>query len=1049
MKSLRLLLEVLCLALLPALAFPADALAQGKPSTIKVQGSVLDENKLPVPGAAILVKDNPAAGTVTDVNGAFSITIPAGSVLVVSCIGYAEQEKSFNKSGDWFITLAEDTLMLEDVVVVGYGTQKKESVVGAISQIGSDALLNSGTSNITNAIAGKLAGVLTFQSSGQPGNNDAEILVRGVSSWNGSAPLVMVDGIERSFSELDPNEVKTISVLKDASATAVFGAKGANGVILVTTKSGIKGKPKMGLTVQYGINTPQELPRYVSSGEIVDVMNQAYRNDNAFGSVLPDDVVYAYKNHTNIYRYPDNNWYGMFLKKFSQIFNANYNISGGSDRVRYYISVGYENDGSLVKQINNWDNTQFKYHKINYRSNIDVDLTPTTTLSAKVGGSTEITQRPGDPESSTTVSTLFTQMYMASPAMFPAYYPASVMQEIPDLDYPGTYEDRLAQVGTAYTENPYTTLARGNFLQTTTNRLNTDLILNQKLDFITKGLSVKALISLTSVFSRYSQKGTQTLPVYRIDWDVYDSGLGLNPWTSTESGNNVYVQPPYEVVHDGTVRSSSVIFYWEASINYARKFGKNHNVSALALMNQREAISGVSFPHRNQAFVGRATYDYGGRYLFEVNMGYTGSEQFASTNRYGFFPSAAVGYVLSKEKFWKKALPWWNKMKFRFSDGYVGSDKASANWLYYSSFSRDSYGNIVEDKAANLTARWETAHKRDLGIEFGFLKDKFTLNVDLFDELRYDMLVTPTESPLIGISSKDVNSGSIKKHGIDIEGKYRVTTPKKFYYEAGFMLGFNENRILSYEEPVNTPAYQKWAGSAYMAARKGMDLIDGGYYTSVDDLHGYPNPLGGISTQIMPGSYKMLDYSSDGSITTRDLHAITGVAYPPVVGSVNFAFGYKGFSFNMLWYGTYGKYIEFNRSFWKEFIKSDWTVHAAQLDYWRPDNQNASHPAVSFDDKMYSILGGSANTEGFDMMIDGQSWRKSDYLTLKELYFAYKFDSNKLQERFGVRGLTLTLTANNLLTFTSLIEGNPQRTELVKSYYPIMRTVKLGLKAEF
>lgn len=1044
MKAFKLLSETLVLALLLALGTPAHA----QKSSIKVSGNVLDEANLPVPGATILVKGNPTAGAVTNADGSFSITVPAGSVLIVSCIGYAEQEKVFNKSGEWFVTLAEDTLMLEDVVVVGYGTQKKESVVGSISQVGSDALVNSGTTNITNAIAGKLAGVLTFQSSGQPGNNDAEILVRGVSSWNGSAPLVMVDGIERSFSELDPNEVKTISVLKDASATAVFGAKGANGVILVTTKSGFKGRPKMGLTVQYGLNTPQELPIYVSSGEIVDIMNQAYRNDNAFGSVLPDDVVAAYKNHTNIYRYPDNNWYGMLLKKFSQTFNANYNISGGSDRVRYYISVGYENEGSLVKQINNWDNTQFKYHKINYRSNIDVDLTPTTTLSAKVGGSTEITQRPGDPDSNTTVSTLFTQMYMASPAMFPAYYPASVMEDIPDLDYPGVVEDRLAQVGTAYTDNPYTTLARGNFLQTTTNRLNTDLILNQKLDFITKGLSVKTLISLTSVFSRYSQKGTQSLPVYRIDWDVYDAGV-LNPWTSTESGNDVYVLPPYQVVHDGTVRSSSVIFYWEAAVNYARTFKKKHNVTALALMNQRESVSGVSFPHRNQAFVGRVTYDYGGRYLFEANMGYTGSEQFSTTNRYGFFPSAAVGYVLSKEKFWKKALPWWSKMKFRFSDGYVGSDKASSNWLYYSSFSKDSHGLIVEDKAANLTARWETAHKRDFGAEFGFLKDKFTLNIDLFDELRYDMLVTPTESPLIGISSKDVNSGSIKKHGIDIEGKYRVTTKKKYYYEAGFMLGLNENRILSYEEPVNTPAYQKWAGSAYMAARKGMNLIDGGYYTSVDDLHGYPNPLGGISSQIMPGSYKMLDYSADGTINTRDLHAITGVAYPPVVGSVNFAFGYKGFSFNMLWYGTHGKYIEFNRSFWKEFIKSDWTVHAAQLDYWRPDNPNATHPAVSFDDKMYSILGGSANTEGFDMMIDGQSWRKSDYLTLKELYFAYKFDSQKLLRRTGIRGLTITLTANNLLTFTSLIEGNPQRTELVKSYYPIMRTVKLGVKSEF
>ena len=1022
--------------------------AQGKARSVQVRGRVMDSDNNPVPGAAIMVKDAPALGaTVSDSRGAFSLSVPEGQTVVVSCIGFADAERVFNRSGEWLVVLEEDALLLDDVVVVGYGTQKKESVVGSISQIGTESLINSGTTNITNALAGKLAGVLTFQSSGQPGNNDAEILVRGVSSWNGSAPLVMVDGVERPFSELDPNEVKTISVLKDASATAVFGAKGANGVILVTTKSGIKGKPKMGLTAQYGVNIPQELPTYVPSGTIAELMNVAYRNDNAFGSVLPDAVVQAYKDGSQPYRYPDNNWYALLLKPFSQTFNVNYNISGGTDRVRYYVSVGYENDGSIVKQVNNWQNTQFKYHKINYRSNIDVDLTRSTTLSAKIGGSTEIVQRPGDPDSNTTVSTLFTQMYMASPAMFPAYYPASVLDEIPDLDYPDAHEDRLAQVGTAYTSNPYTTLANGNFLQTTTNRLNTDLILNQKLDFITKGLSLKGLVSLTSVFSRYSQRGTQSLPVYRIDWEVYDAGV-LNPWTSTESGNNVYVMPPYQVVHDGTARSTSIIFYWEASVNYARKFGK-HNVSALALMNQRESISGSAFPHRGQAYVARATYDYAGKYLLEVNMGYTGSEQFSTVNRFGFFPSAAVGYVLSKEKFWKKAMPWWSKMKLRYSDGLVGSDNASENWLYYSSFSKDKFGNIVEDKAANLTARWETAHKRDLGIELGFFKDKLTFNVDFFDEYRYDMLVAPTESPLIGITSKDVNSGSVKKHGLDIEAKYRVTTRRKFYYEAGFMLGLNENRILTYEEPVNTPAYQKWAGSAYKAARTGMDQIDGGYFGSIDDLHGYPNPLGGLSTQIFPGVYKLADYSADGVITTRDLHAIDGVAYPPAVGSVNFAFGYKGFSFNMLWYGTYGKYIEYNRSFWKEFIKSDWTVHAAQLDYWRPDNPDATHPALSFDDKVYSLLGGSANTEGYAMMIEGQSWRKSDYLTLKEVYLSYKFDGRKLQERLGLRGLSLTLTANNLLTFTGLLEGNPQRTELVKSYYPIMRTVKLGLKLDF
>ena len=386
-------------------------------------------------------------------------------------------------------------------------------------------------------------------------------------------------------------------------------------------------------------------------------------------------------------------------------------------------------------------------------------------------------------------------------------------------------------------------------------------------------------------------------------------------------------------------------------------------------------------------------------------------------------------------------------MKLRYSDGLVGSDSASENWLYYSSFSK-SNGLIIEDKAANETARWETARKRDLGIETGWFKDRLTVNVDLFDELRTDMLVTPTESPLIGITSKDVNSGSMKKHGIDIEAKYRATTARGFYYEFGAMLGLNENRILNYEEAAGTPVYQKWANTPYKAARTGMNLIDDSYFTSVYEIHGYPNSLGSI-TQLYDGIYKMLDFSADGIINSRDQHAIGGIAYPPAVGSVNLALGYKGFSFNLLFYGTHGKYIEYNRSFWKEFIKQDWTIHAAQLDYWRPDNPGAAHPALSFDDKVYSMLGGSANTNGYTTMIEGHSWRKSDYITLKELYLAYKFDGKRLQERLGVRGLSIMLTGNNLFTWSDLLEGNPQRTELVKSYYPIMRTVKLGVKLDF
>ena len=1030
--------------------FPGELSAQD--NKIQVKGNVADVDGKPIPGATIMVKgDSSYGGAITDEQGNFTFSFPAGQTLQAICMGYVTVESKFSRSSDWMVTMDEDAQMLDDVVVVGYGVQKKESVVGSISQVGAEALINSGTTNITNAIAGKLAGVLTFQSSGTPGASDAEIFVRGVSSWNGSSPLIMVDGVERSFSELDPNEVETISVLKDASATAVFGAKGANGVILVTTKTGHKGKPKMNLTVNYGLESPQELAAIIDAGTTAEMMNVAYMNDASFGSVMSKEVVEAYRTGSDPIRYPNNNWYNLLLKDFSNSINVNYNLSGGTDRVKYYVSVGYTNEGSLVKRLSEWKNATFNYQKINYRSNIDFEVTKTTKLSLKIGGSTGISSRPGtNSDGGVSVGNLFTYMYMASPMMFPAYYPASIMEQIPDWNYPGVAEDRLAQQGMSYIQNPYSIMATGDFLQTTTNKLNTDIHLTQNLDFITKGLSLKGMASLTSSFARYSQEGSQSRPSYRIDWEKYDQGVE-NPWASTESANDVYVQPPYAVTINNSPRSTSIVFYWEASLNYSRKFNKKHNVTGLLLANQRQSISGTSFPHRSQAFVFRGTYDYASKYLFEVNMGYTGSEQFSSKNRYGFFPSVAAGYVLSKEKFWRRAMPWWSKMKVRYSDGTVGSDNASANWLYYSTYSKEKntgLGLIIEDKAANTTAKWETARKQDLGVELGFFKDQLSFNVDLFQETRTDMLLTPVESPLLGITSKDVNAGSMKKHGIDIEGKWRTTTSRGFYYEVGFMLGLNENRITGYDEPVNTPSYQKWEGTPYKAARTGLEQIDGGYFTSVDDIHGYPNSLGSVDNTYL-GIYKLLDYNADGKITNTDLHAIEGIAYPPVVGSINLGLGYKGFSFNMLFYGTAGKYIEFNRSYWKEFIKQDWTVHTAQLDYWTPTNRNAGHAALSFDDKLYSMLGGSANSEGYDLKLLNHSWRKSDYLSLKEVYLAYKFDGKKLEDVLGVKGLSITLTGNNLFMFSDLIEGNPQRTEMRAGYYPIMRSVKLGVKLDF
>lgn len=1032
-KYFLMILAVLCATL--------GAYAQGGRQKITVSGTVVDDLG-PVVGATVTVKGHPElGGKVTGPDGGFIFSFQGGMTLQVSCIGYKTEEKSFTSSTDWYVVLEEDSILLDEVIAVGYGTQRKESVVGSISQVTSDALVNSGTTNITNALAGKLAGVMTYQSSGQPGNNDATIFIRGLSSWNGSSPLVMVDGIERSFSELDPNEVQTISVLKDASATAVFGAKGANGVILVTTKTGMKGAPKMKLSVDYGVSTPESLPDYIDAGTIAEMANVARKNEQSFNALFSDDVIAAYRSGSNPLRYPSNDWFRMLLKDTAQDLSANYSISGGSDKVKYFVSVSYTHEGSIVQQVNNWSGTRFNYNRVNYRSNLDFQVTPSTLLSLKVGGNTGIVQNPNN----SSVAGLFTTMYNASPMMFPAYFPESALVEIPDTDYPDASGRRLSDNNGAYASNPYTVLASGDFVQTTTSKLNTDAVLKQDLDFITEGLYLKALVSLTSTYSKYSQQGSQSYPQYRIDWDAYE--IGANPWISSKASSYVYVEPPIAITHSGTARSTGLIFYWETSLNYARKFKKAHNVSALVLFNQREYLSGASFPHRGQGVVGRVTYDYKGKYLFEGNLGVTGSEQFAPSYRYGIFPSLAVGYYVSKEKFWKKAMPWWSTMKIRYSDGTVGSDNSSDNWLYYSSYIK-SGGNIIEMKSANVTARWETAHKRDLGIEMGWLKDALTFNVDLYDENRYDMLVTPQNvTPFVGIAYKDVNSGKMKKHGIDFELKWRKTTARKFYYEIGGMTGINENRITAYADPPYTPEYQKVAGKAYMSQSNGMTSIDGGYYNTIDEIHGYPSTLTNW-TNMYTGTYKLLDFNGDGLINSTDLHAVYGSAYSPVTYSFNLGLGYKGFSFNMLWYGNAGKWIDFNRGYEKEFIKSDLTVHKAQLDYWTPTNRNASHNNLSFNDAYYSSFGGTG-TNGFNMALPGHTWRRSDYLTLKELYISYKFDGPTVNKILGLRGLSVTATANNLLTFSGLVEGNPQRTSLASSYYPLMRSFKLGVKLDF
>ncbi|HWS01688.1 MAG TPA: SusC/RagA family TonB-linked outer membrane protein, partial [Prolixibacteraceae bacterium] len=838
------LLSILMLAAFASMAADENLLADRPEQATypaeqqkKITGKVSDVAGVPIPGATVVVSGT-TVGTTTDIDGNFSLNIPANAQkLIVSFVGMVSKEVTIGTAASFRVSLAESTIGVEEVVIVGYGTQKKESVVGAITQVNNQSLMRSGSSNVTNAITGKLSGVLTIQQTGEPGASNSEIVIRGLSSWNGSAPLVLVDGVERDFNTLDPNEINTISVLKDASATAVFGAKGANGVIIVTTKRGKIGKPSLDFSASYGFQKATRIPDHIDSYTTMSMYNVGLMNGAKFQDLLPQSVLEEYKNPStplNALRYPNVNWFDEVTKPYAPTVNGNFNVSGGTEFVKYFCSLGYLYEGDFfdAKKEGFYD-LSYQYNRFNYRTNVDFQLTKTTILSFTLGGVTGIKNSPND--------TPWRNLYSTGPARFPAYFPAWVLEQVPDPTYPEDSGERLAAAFGEYTGNPYNSLNTGQFNQDLDTKLFTDLVLDQKLDFITKGLSFAGKAALSTYFVNRILTANWTFPQYQLNYD--DIGKpGVNPWNRvTAAGNEYYKQQPLDInvgaMQGGYYRD----LYYEFGFNYNNSFGK-HSVTGLALMNRQQKNKGTEFAYYNEALVGRGTYDYNHKYLVEVNVGYTGSERFAPGNRFGFFPSGAFGWVVSEEEFFKKGVPWMSKLKLRYSDGLTGSDNAANRWLYNSGYYTDNAGApgpyIHEELGANSTAQWEQARKRDLGFEMGFFKNALTFNIDLFDEYRDKMLLTPRSvTMLVGNSFKDLNLGEMKKHGLEVEVDFNKTTATQLNYWIKGIFGYNENRIIFKDDPPYAPDYTKDEGKPLGAQLNGVELTGTGYYTSVDDIH--------------------------------------------------------------------------------------------------------------------------------------------------------------------------------------------------------------------
>ena len=1009
-----------------------------------VSGKVIDlTTGEPLIGVTVVVKGT-TLGTTTNINGEFSFSIPEkSSTLVFSYIGYVNQEVLVTTGVPVHVVLKEDIMELEQVVVVGYGVQKKESVVGAISQISTESLTMSGSNNVTNALAGKLSGV-----------NHSEIIIRGLSSWSGSAPLVMVDGVERDFRNLDPNEIETVSVLKDASATAVYGARGANGVILVTTRRGSEQTPKLTFSGSTGVQIPSMVDNFVDSHTTMSMLQVTRMNDQRFTERLPDHILEEYRNPSsrlNALRYPNVNWFDEVTRSYAPISTANINISGGTQKVKYFASLGYQNEAGMFTGIKEGHiDSRHNNNRFNYRGNLDFSLTKTTQLAFNLGGDISNKNNPA-------TNTWFA-IANTGPARFPAYFPEWVLEEIPDLHYPDAKGIRLTKAFGERYENPYSFYNDGAFRQFTSSRVFNDLILNQKLDFITEGLSFNGKVSLSTYYNMLTKYSNDRLPQYYLHWDRI--GTGQNPWERVDETLEVYNPPPINVTISSLQPEYYTELYYEASLNWARSFAEGkHNVTGLALFNRQQKNLELDFPYYYEAWVGRLTYNYLYKYLIEFNVGYTGSERFAPSNRYGLFPSGAVGWMVSEEAFFQEALPWINTLKLRYSDGLVGSDHANSRCDY-------TTGNyIAEDIGANANAQWEEARKRDIGLELGLFNNKFTLNVDLYDEYRSKMLIEPQNVTfLVGNSFKELNLGELKKHGFEVEAGLNLKTKSDLNYYFKGMLGFNENRIVYRDDLLYAPDYRKYAGKqlgmpegwnvplGVPTGAAGVLHINSEYLTTVDDIHNHATQI--PPNQLNVGDHVFLDYDVDGTITARDKYPIEGSQYPPITYSFSGGLKYKGWGLNMMFQGNIGKWVIFNNVFENEFELGSWSVKPTQLNYWRPDRQEeANHATLHYFDggggiPQYAWAGG-AGAEGYDLRTPGHFWRNADYLRLKEIHLEYNLGKRSFLTSLGLSDLTVYAQGYNLLTFTNLILGDPERKDYTRGAYPLMKSVRSGIRASF
>ncbi len=987
---------------------------------IEIKGTIIDEKSLPIPGAAVKLK---AGGkvTLTDIDGKYAINVPDGnSIIIVSFVGYTSQEISVNNRNVIDVQLKQAANQLNDVVVVGYGTQKRITTTGAISTINADDI-KLPVANLTNVIAGRVAGIIGVQRSGQPGYDNSEIYIRGISTFTSSSPLILVDGVERSFSNIDPEDIASFSILKDASATAVYGVRGANGVIIIETKKGKQGKPLINAQYDQGITQFTSIPKFADGVTYMNIANEAYKSSFPNGTApYSADRIAKTASSEDPDLYPNVDWFSELFNKTGQNRRARVNANGGSENAQYYLSVGYYDEDGLYKTdgLSSY-NSAIKFTRYNFTSNLTLNITKTTKVDFGASGWLSDANYPGS-----SVDAIWGSAYL-----------------MPPISIPKVYSNGLnPQIRTGSILNPYALLTQTGYATEFKSQLWSNIRVRQDLDAILKGLSASAMFSFDN-YNSHTINRTKTVDGYLATGRDADGNLLLD---KTSIGTSFL---DYKRTNGGTRQ-----FYTEAKINYDRTF-KKHNVTGLLLFNQQDNEDGFagtfieSIPFRYMGLASRGTYSYDNKYLAEVNLGYNGSETFAPGKRFGFFPAVSAGWILSEEKFFKPLKDIFPFFKIRYSYGEVGNSSIGggrrfgyistvANHGDYSfGIGRDNNYTGLDIEAYAVDVTWETAKKHNLGIELNMLKQDLSITVDLFREIREAIYRqrgdVPTYAGILNLPY--ANLGEVHNKGIDGNIDYHK---KIGDWQVGLKGNLTWTRSIIIND-ANAPWPYPWQQQIGQKIGKRHGYISLGLFTSDEEVANSPYQTGTNKA----GDIKYKDLNGDGKINGFDQAAIGYGSIPEIVYGFGPTVYYKGFAVSAWFKGISNVDIRINGDGLQPFSQGGeyGNLLAQVTDRWTPENQ-ATNP-------MYPRL-----TYGNDNMnyVESDWWKRNGaFLRLQTAQLSYDFKGAKWLSRTGMSNLNLYFIGYNLFTVSDFKLWDVELGDGRGSQYPLLKTYNFGVKLTF